>query len=55
MGNATQAEDKLQRGFQVEARLDNVHDGKQTHGIDYLETYAAALKWSSIWLFLTQS
>jgi hypothetical protein len=33
----------------------NVHGGKQAHGVDYWETYAAALKWSSVRFFLVQS
>ena len=37
--------------YKWKARL-NVHGGKQTHGVDYWETYAAALKWSSIRFFL---
>ena len=40
--------------YKWKARL-NVHGGKQTHGINYWETYAAALKWSSIRFFLTQA
>lgn len=40
--------------YKWKARL-NVHGGKQTHGVDYWETYAAALKWSSIRFFLTQA
>ena len=40
--------------YKWKARL-NVHGGKQTHGVDYWETYAAALKWSSIRFFLVQS
>ena len=40
--------------YKWKARL-NVHGGKQTHGVDYLETYAAALNWSSIRFFLTQA
>ena len=40
--------------YKWKARL-NVHGGKQTHGVDYWETYAAALKWSSIRFFLTQT
>jgi hypothetical protein len=40
--------------YKWKARL-NVHGGKQTQGIDYWETYAAALKWSSIRFFLVQS
>ena len=40
--------------YKWKARL-NVHGGKQTYGVDYWETYAAALKWSSIRFFLTQA
>ena len=40
--------------YKWKARL-NVHGGKQTHGIDYWETYAAALKWSSNRFFLVQT
>lgn len=40
--------------YKWKARL-NVHGGKQTHGVDYWETYAAALKWSSIRFFLIQA
>ena len=36
--------------YKWKARL-NVHGGKQTHGVDYRETYAASLKWSSIRFF----
>jgi hypothetical protein len=39
--------------YKWKARL-NVHGGKQKLGINYWETYAAALKWSSIRFFLTQ-
>ncbi|KAI2496817.1 hypothetical protein MHU86_17696 [Fragilaria crotonensis] len=37
--------------YKWKARL-NIHGGKQTYGVDYWETYAAALKWSSIRFFL---
>ena len=40
--------------YKWKARL-NVHGGKQTQGVDYWETYAAALKWSSIRFFLVQA
>ena len=40
--------------YKWKARL-KVHGGKQTHGVDYWETYAAALNWSSIRFFLTQA
>ena len=40
--------------YKWKARL-NVHGGKQTHGVDYWETYAAALKWSSVRFFLVQA
>jgi hypothetical protein len=40
--------------YKWKARL-NVHGGKQTYGVDYWETYAAALKWRSIRFFLTQA
>jgi hypothetical protein len=40
--------------YKWKARL-NVHGGKQTYGVDFWETYAAALKWSSIRFFLTQA
>jgi Reverse transcriptase (RNA-dependent DNA polymerase) len=40
--------------YKWKARL-NVHGGKQTKGVDYWETYAAALKWSSIRFFLVQT
>ena len=39
--------------YKWKARL-NVHGGKQKLGVNYWETYAAALKWSSIRFFLTQ-
>jgi Reverse transcriptase (RNA-dependent DNA polymerase) len=40
--------------YKWKARL-NVHGRKQTQGIDYWETYAAALKWSSIRFFMVQA
>ena len=40
--------------YKWKARL-NVHGGKQTYGVDYWETYAAALKWSSIRFFLVKA
>jgi Reverse transcriptase (RNA-dependent DNA polymerase) len=33
----------------------NPYGGKQEHGINYWETYAATLAWSAIWFLLTQS
>jgi predicted SnoaL-like aldol condensation-catalyzing enzyme len=33
----------------------NLHEGKQEHGINYWETYAATLAWPTIWFLLTQS
>ena len=40
--------------YKWKARL-NVHGGKQTKGVNYWETYAAALKWASIRFFLIQA
>jgi hypothetical protein len=40
--------------YKWKARL-NVHGGKQTKGVNYWETYAACLRWSSIRFFLIQA
>ena len=40
--------------YKWKARL-NLHGGKQEHGINYWETYAATLAWPTIRFLLTQS
>jgi hypothetical protein len=40
--------------YKWKARL-NEHGGKQQKGVNYWETYAAALRWSSIRFFLIQA
>ena len=55
MGNATKRKILSREVYKWKARL-NVHGGKQiSYGVDYWETYAAALKWSLIRCFLMQA
>jgi Reverse transcriptase (RNA-dependent DNA polymerase) len=54
---AMQLKRKIMYGevYKWKARRLNVHGGKQTQGVNYWETYATALKWSSIRFFLVQA